>query len=241
MEQKVLVCDVDGTLAESRQPICEEIKSELFRIAKEKEVCLITGGSLELVKYQIGKVPSGVRIHIMPTMGTQYYIIKGSKLTEIYREELTEEDKTLINGAFWYLAEEFWLDRYAELKDQLDDRGSQITFSALGKDADLKKKKEFDPKKKRRNCWKQYLETILPNYEIKVGGTTSIDITRKGGDKSFGLTMLGEHLNMNPRENFYYIGDKIYEGGNDDAAIKMNLHYLCVQNPEQTLKVLKQI
>jgi len=238
MKSRMLVCDVDGTLAESRQPISDEIKEELFKLANRREVCLITGGSYKLLKYQLGKVPEGVILHLMPTMGMHYVLLENKKATKIYSVSLKKKEKDKIIYAIKRLIKQFDLSKLASFEDQIDDRKTQISFSALGKDADLVEKKKFDPTANIRKSWIVFLSKYLPEYEIRIGGTTTLDFTRKGMDKGYGLRRLANFTGISLNK-FLYIGDRIFEGGNDDAARRLNIDHYNVGGIAETLEVLK--
>ncbi len=77
------------------------------------------------------------------------------------------------------------------LKGQtIKDRGSQITFSALGQQAPLEEKKKWDPHFTKRKKIKSILDTSIPKFSVRMGGATSVDITRPGIDKAYGVHTL---------------------------------------------------
>ena len=125
------------------------------------------------------------------------------------------------------------------IEDQLQDRDSQITLSALGRHAPLELKRQFDPTGEKRMGWVEFLKKHLDHtkYEMTIGGTTSIDITRKGLDKEWAIREFMKINNFAPEE-VLFIGDKLYPGGNDYPASKV-VDCIAVKNPEETLQKLK--
>jgi HAD superfamily hydrolase (TIGR01484 family) len=123
---------------------------------------------------------------------------------------------------------------------QIEDRESQITFSALGQQAPIHLKKEWDPDQKKRKTIIAGLQAKIPQYEIRYGGTTSIDITRKGIDKSYGMKRLMEQLNLE-KSDILFIGDALQPGGNDYAVKAMGIDCIEVDGPAQTLKEIEKI
>src|ERR1035441_10285233 len=64
------------------------------------------------------------------------------------------------------------------------DRGSQITFSALGQQAPLEEKKKWDPDFAKRKKIKAILDKLIPEFSVRMGGATSVDITKTGEARS---------------------------------------------------------
>ena len=49
---------------------------------------------------------------------------------------------------------------------------------------------------------------------MRSGGSTSVDITRKGIDKAYGMNRLAELTGI-PLADMLFVGDRLDEGGND--------------------------
>ncbi len=126
-------------------------------------------------------------------------------------------------------------------EDQVQDRDSQITLSAIGRHAPLELKKKFDPDGGKRKIWVEFLKDHLSpdKYEINIGGTTSLDVTQKGLDKERGIK---EFLKFNhiDKEEVLFIGDKLYPGGNDYPASRV-VDCLAVKDSDDALKKLKML
>ena len=69
---------------------------------------------------------------------------------------------------------------------------------------------------------------------------TSIDITKKGIDKAYGISQI-EHKLKIPRRKILFVGDDIFPGSNDYAAVKTGVDYVKVKGAEETKKVSKFI
>ncbi len=93
----------------------------------------------------------------------------------------------------------------------IEDRGSQITFSALGQEAPLDEKKKWDPDFKKREKIKEILKPLIPDFSIQLGGSTSIDVTRPGIDKAYGVKKLQETLGI-AIEDMIFVGDAVFPG-----------------------------
>jgi HAD superfamily hydrolase (TIGR01484 family) len=132
---------------------------------------------------------------------------------------------------------EWAIDTYGEVAE---DRGSQVTFSMCGQDAPLRIKQRYDPDGFRRRKIIGWMVATLPDYEIRMGGTTSIDVTKKGLDKEYGVNRLLEYLNLKPEDAIFF-GDALYEGGNDEPVKRTGVECIEVSGPEDTLQKIKEL
>ncbi|MBI1968663.1 HAD-IIB family hydrolase, partial [Candidatus Woesearchaeota archaeon] len=179
--------------------------------------------------------------HLLANTGTHYAIARQEKAKTIYNHALTAEEKKEITVALEELIFHYQIQSLTTTEDQLQDRGSQITLSAIGRNAPAERKREFDPDGKKRLEWIAFLKQQLDEkkYELKIGGTTSIDITRKGLDKGWGIKTFLQHHGFSAA-NVVFFGDKIFPGGNDYAASKI-VDCVAVKNPADTLRKLREI
>ena len=122
----------------------------------------------------------------------------------------------------------------------IEDRGSQITFSALGQQAPLEEKNEWDPDYAKRKKIKAILDTYIPEFSVRLGGSTSIDITKPGIDKAYGIGKLRDLLHISLKE-MIYVGDALFPGGNDYPAEEAGVDSIQVKGPEETKRVIETI
>jgi HAD superfamily hydrolase (TIGR01484 family) len=162
------------------------------------------------------------------------------KWTELYSEDLTQEQKRKITesldkaaGEAGYCAEKIW-------GKVVEDRGSQVTFSALGQQAPLEEKEKWDPDFSKRKKITAILETLIPEFAIRMGGATSIDVTKPGIDKAYGIGKLRDTLHLSLKE-MVYIGDALFPGGNDYPAEEAGVMSIPVKGPDDTNVVIKTI
>jgi hydroxymethylpyrimidine pyrophosphatase-like HAD family hydrolase len=80
----------------------------------------------------------------------------------------------------------------------------------------------------------------LPDFEIRANATTSIDITRKGVTKAYGVRQLVELAGVSVAE-ILYIGDALNEGGNDSVVIETGVHAHEVFGPEETAALIRDV
>jgi phosphomannomutase len=215
----LMAFDLDDTLAPSKSSLDPGMASLLAELLALVPVCVISGGQFGQFESQlIAGLPATAaplfgRLHLLPTCGTQYYRYEdGWKLQ--YAENLTTEQKDVALAAVERSARELGLWERETWGPILEDRGSQITFSALGQDAPVDAKKAWDPTGARKESLRAMVAPLLPELEVRSGGSTSIDITRKGIDKAYGMRKLADLTGI-ALARMLFVGDRLDPGGND--------------------------
>ena len=238
LNKKIILFDLDGTLALSKSAISPSMSTALTQLLKHTKVGIITGGNWEQCKKQvIDQLPKEAfllldQLYILPTSGTRLHTYKNKNWGEIYAENIIENERKKIIGALTASMQNMYNQSILH-GDVIEDRGSQITFSALGQNAPLRLKEQFDPDQKIRHEIVKKLKNIIPEYEIRVGGSTSIDITKKGMDKGYGIQKIANHLTLDLDE-VAFVGDALFEGGNDYPAKQLGIHCIEVVGPHET-------
>ena len=235
--------DLDGTLAESKQPLQEPMGEALANLLDVAHVAVISGGDWPQFEKQVAsRLPERAdrtKLWLMPTTGTKLYRFDG-EWRAVYAELFEEDEKQKILKAFdesleatGFVPEKTWGER-------IEDRGSQITFSALGQEAPIDAKHSWDPDFAKRKVIQADLRKRLPGLSINMGGATSIDITREGVDKAYGLKKLNEASGI-ALDKMMFIGDAIFPGGNDYPAEQLGLDVVKVKNVDGTLAAIAGI
>jgi hydroxymethylpyrimidine pyrophosphatase-like HAD family hydrolase len=110
----------------------------------------------------------------------------------------------------------------------------------LGQQAPLAEKEEWDPDFAKRKKITAILETLIPEFSIRIGGATSIDVTKPGIDKAYGIGKLRDTLHLSIKE-MIYIGDALFPGGNDYPAKEAGVVSIPVKGPDDTNLVISTI
>ncbi|MEO5909898.1 MAG: HAD-IIB family hydrolase [Pelobium sp.] len=241
--KKLIIFDLDGTLAESKSAIDEEMAGYLTALLRVTHVAIISGGDWPQFEKQVldhlPKKDLQRKLSILPTCGTKFYQYnKGWK--QLYAENFTDDEKKKIIDNLNKAVKDAGLNVNKTWGDQIEDRGSQITFSALGQKAPIEEKKDWDNDFSKRKKIKMTLDESLQKFSITMGGTTSVDITKPGIDKAYGIHKLEEVLSTKISE-MIFVGDALFEGGNDHPAVKTGVTCIQVNNPEETKKVIETI
>ncbi|MBU0695304.1 MAG: HAD-IIB family hydrolase [Bacteroidetes bacterium] len=241
--KKLIIFDLDGTLAESKSAIDQEMGDLFSRLLEVAQVAIISGGAWpQFEKQVLDHLPANYltkKLSILPTCGTKYYQYQNG-WKQLYAENFTETERKKIIANLKEAVEKSGLDIKKTWGEQIEDRGSQITFSALGQQAPLKEKKDWDNDFAKRKKVKVLLDKSLKDFSITMGGATSIDITKPGIDKAYGIHKLQEVLGIKI-DDMLFIGDALFEGGNDHPARKTGVTCIQVRDPEETKRVIETI
>ena len=238
--------DLDDTLAPSKSAIDPRIGDALIALAERVEVAIISGGRWEQFLTQvIERLPSPSvtvqsRLHMMPTCGTQYFRNTGAGFQAVYADFLSDDEKQAAFAAVEGEARRLGLWEENPAGPALEDRGSQITFSALGQQAALDDKRAWDPTGEKKAALRDAVAALLPDLEVRSGGSTSIDITRVGIDKAYGMSRLREATGIEYADMLFY-GDRLDEGGNDYPVLALGIPSVAVDGWEDTVERLEAL
>ena len=241
--KKLIVFDLDGTLAESKAALDDEMAERLRDLLSILRAAVISGGNWPQFEAQLlANLPHDERLKnlsLLPTCGTKFFQYKGP-WKEIYSEDFTDVEKEKIIGALKRALDSADFKPGHLWGELIEDRGSQITFSALGQQAPLEEKKKWDPDFVRRTKIKTILDTLIPEFSVRMGGATSIDITKPGIDKAYGIRKLRDILGIEIEE-MIFIGDALFPGGNDHPARETSVVCIQVRDPDETKRVIEAI
>ncbi len=241
--KKLVVLDLDGTLAQSKSSIDPEMAALLNKLLGVIKVAVISGGNWpQFQKQVLSHLTSDQRLKnlsLLPTCGTQFYKYENG-WDKLYAEDFTGEEKKKIISSLRQAIEQSGLKPEKVWGELIEDRGSQITFSALGQEAPLEEKVKWDPDFSKRKKMKAILDTLIPEFSVRLGGATSIDVTKPGIDKAYGIRKLRDILGI-PIEEMIFIGDALFPGGNDYPAEQAGADSIRVKNPHETKRVIETI
>jgi phosphomannomutase len=241
--KKLVVYDLDGTLAESKSALDAEMAALLRQLLGIVKVAIISGGDWpQFEKQLLSNLPhdgSLANLSLLPTCGTKFFqYTQGWK--KLYSEDFTPDQKDKIICALRKAVEVAGFKVEKTWGEAIEDRGSQITYSALGQQAPLEEKGKWDPDFAKRKKIKAILDTFIPEFSVRLGGSTSIDITKPGIDKAYGIRKLRDLLSISLKE-MIFIGDALFVGGNDYPVEQAGVVSIPVRGPAETKPVTKAI
>lgn len=252
MKKKLIAFDLDGTLAPSKSHFHPRMVSLFDQLLAKYHVCVISGGKYDLFKRQfltqITTEPDSLeRLHLMPTSGTRYYTYEKGEWKQQYAEDFTADEKKKIIKALQEGFEEsgYMPDKtYGEL---IEDRDSQITLSVLGQEVvaelgeeGLELKESWDPDHTKKMKIRDLVQPKIPEFSVRAAGITSIDVTKPGVDKAYGMRKLMA-LTGFAQEDILFMGDSIRPGGNDYAVEEMGIDCIAVRNWQDTAYAIEGI
>lgn len=243
MVKKVLVFDLDGTLAESKSPLGAENAALLVDLLGVMKVAVISGGLFEQFESQLlAGLDAGERLanlYLLPTCGTQFFRYSAG-WSKVYSEDLSDDERTEIVAALERALDESGVGVTKVWGQAIEDRGSQVTLSVLGQEAPLSEKALWDPDFTKRRRILAVLVPLLPEFSVRMGGTTSIDVTKPGVDKAYGIAKLRGQLDVSVKE-MLFVGDAIFVGGNDFPVQEAGVDSLLVRDPRETARVIQTV
>lgn len=251
----LMAFDLDDTLAPSKTLAPTRILTLLLELLERTEVAVISGGNFEQFESQLLNPLTSLalskqdlsnpeevlqKLHLLPTCGTKFYQRENGKWVTRYEENLTFEERSTAAQTLEQEAQKLGLWEPLTWGKIIEDRGSQITFSALGQRAPVEAKELWDPTGKKKNWLREAVQQRLPNLEVRSGGSTSIDITRKGIDKAYGMHKLQQQTGI-PFEKMLFIGDRLDANGNDYPVIATGVPCHAVAGWEETADFLEKL
>ena len=247
---------MDGTRAESKLPIDDEMASLLGEIIDSgAQIGVVSGAGYgqfakqvtnQLLKHWMDTHDQRCgSIILLPLNGSETYLFEGDnpgQWNRVSTSDLNEEEKTRIFDAFKLALEQAeWSPHNPTYGELIEDRGAQVTFSALGQKAPLDLKATYDPDQRIRMRIKSFLDDLLPDFDVRVGGTTSIDVNRKGFDKARAVEKVMETKPELSLDSYLFVGDALYEGGNDETVKRLGIPWIQVSGPSETKQVIRKI
>jgi phosphomannomutase len=243
--KSLIIFDLDDTLAESKSAILPDMAIALRQLLYIKKVAIITGGKYEqIIKQVVSNLPENTNLsnlYLFPTCGASYYHFVDWEWINVYEERLSPEDvKKIFQALRDAQVSAGVITEWPLHGEQIEDRGTQVSWSALGQQCPPALKVVWDPDQKKRLSMLPFLAVSIPEYESRVGGATTIDVTRKWVDKKYGIYQMEKYLGV-PLADMLFIGDAIFPGGNDYAAVEVGIDYEKTTGPEMTLELIGDI
>ncbi len=238
---KAVIFDLDGTLAESKMPLSEDMAIALRKLLNHYSVAVMSGASFSQFETQflakLHRESNLENLYILPTSGTELKVYRRREWHSVYKISLDDHEKTKILESLEKMSATFGINNEKVFGKRIEDRVSQITFSALGQNAPIDEKQNWDPKHEKREKMKSFLNELIPEFDINIGGATSIDITKKGFDKAMGITEFCRYTGI-PVKEIIYVGDALFPGGNDSTVLKTGVRTRQVNNIGETLNLI---
>lgn len=244
---RLVAFDLDDTLAPSKSALPSAMAEQLRALLDVVPVCVISGGEFGQFRAQLLENLDATseqlsKLHLMPTCGTRYYRWNAdhSSWDQVYANDLSQDERERAIESLRQRAHEQGVWEAQPWGEIIEDRGSQITFSALGQQAPLEAKRAWDPSGDKKRKLRDAVALDVPDLEVRAGGSTSVDITRHGIDKAYGMAKLVEMTGIAPHD-MLFIGDRLDEAGNDYPVKAAGYPTRPVAGWEECVEVIAQI
>lgn len=244
---RLVAFDLDDTLAPSKSALPSAMAQQLRALLDVVPVCVISGGEFGQFRAQLlenldASSEQLSKLHLMPTCGTRYYRWNAdhSSWDQVYANDLSQDERERAIESLRQRAHEQGVWEAQPWGEIIEDRGSQITFSALGQQAPLEAKRAWDPSGDKKRKLRDAVALDVPDLEVRAGGSTSVDITRRGIDKAYGMAKLVEMTGIAPHD-MLFIGDRLDEAGNDYPVKAAGYPTRPVAGWEECVEVIAQI
>ena len=212
---KTYIFDVDGTLTPSRRRMTEDFLEFFNGWSKRNPFYLVSGSDLDKMKEQVPDFILERAEGLFSCGGNQFYIDD-----ELIYEHKFKPPKDLIK----YLDEQVKIsDTPVKSTNHREDRGSMLNFSVVGRDCTLEERKkyfEWDNQVGERESIAKYIKKQWPELDAVIGGQISIDIVKRGFDKSQVIFEIMYRNVVTSKDEHIFIGDRTTEGGNDYPLAK---------------------
>jgi phosphomannomutase len=242
---RLVAFDLDGTLAESKQRVSAEMGELLGQLLHKMPVAIMSGaGWPQFEKQFFPSLPADAKLenlYIFPDNAAQCFVYRGEwkpqydhAFTPTEREHiLSALDEALKETGLYEVPVRVWGER-------IEDRGAEIVFSGLGQEAPPDEKRKWDPDGTKKRALRDALQKRLPEFSEGANGSTSVDITRKGMTKAYGVQRLSELTNISIGE-MLYVGDALEEGGNDAVVKATGIRTHQVFGPEESAGLISDL
>ena len=235
--EKIYIFDVDGTLTPSRLPMTQDFTIFFSLWSINNPFYLVTGSDIDKTKEQVPWYIFERAQAVFTCCGNEMWVGKEQK----YRKEfkVSRKLKKLLGTI---LSNSRYPHRYG---NHIEDRETMLNFSIVGRNCTQEQREEYhkwDKENREREIISNAIKEKFPDLDAVIGGEISIDIYKKGDDKSQVL----EHIDVEwPDGELVFIGDGIENHGNDYPLAKMmdtNLNYKWYQTDgwEQTKEILEK-
>lgn len=244
---KAMAFDLDGTLAESKQRVTLEMGEHLGTLLRHMPVAIMSGaGFPQFQKQFFPALPPSTpleQLYIFPDNAAQCFVYRQDTWHPQYDLAFTPTEKAHIMIVLQDALAAVGLEHPPPQVwgERIEDRGAEIAFSPLGQQAPLEEKeawhKQHDAVRKKLH---EELNKRLPEFANVMGGLTTIDITRKGITKAYGVHRFSELTGI-AIPDMLYVGDALQEGGNDAVVLETGVPVQAVFGPQESASLIQKI
>jgi hypothetical protein len=242
---QAVIFDLDNTLADSFSPPAPSMCEKLGAVIARFPTAIMSAASLERIQRDVvANLPHGTdlsRLTLFTANAAQCFSWSGGFWQSRYLHGFTDEQREIVRDALDRSIAETGVTKDTEqYGDQYVYYEGYVAFTAVGVNAPRDVKIAWDPDCKKRNLLRAAVQEKLPQFDVYIGGATSVDVTPKGINKAYGVRAYAEQIVCTPPE-MLFIGDALYEGGNDQIVISTGIETRAVSGPAETETVIDEL
>ena len=222
---KLIAFDLDGTLTQHKQPLCDANREMLDKLSEKYKLVMVGAGQVMRIFNQL----EGYPIDIIGNYGLQYGKYNAvTKTVDMVSDLSYDCDREMISKKFQMLREKYGFTEFAGESVEFHPSGC-ITFPILGTKAKQEDKLSFDPDRAKRRAIYSKVVDVFSDYCVFVGGSSSFDMAPRPHDK---FNALDTYCKENGfcHDNVVYFGDDYGMGGNDEAVFKSDFNCMKIDN-----------
>ena len=235
--------DLDETLAPSFQRPSPPMIQLLATLLERVPLAIISGAGFDRIERDVlAHMPNvSSNLYVFPNSSSQCYTYHDGAWHMEYNHALSNDERNTIKRAIADCMHELSVIKETpSYGAQVIDREAQIAFTVVGLDAPKDLKYTWDPTGNKRRTIVDALKAKLNGFDILTGGASTIDITRKDVNKAYGVEWLSKRLGISVSK-MLYVGDALYEGGNDAVVIPTGIQTRMVSGPDETAKIVDKL
>lgn len=242
ISKKIIIFDLDRTLAESKCALSKDMATALEKLLESHFVCIISGWDFpQFEKQVLSYMKNWVeKLILAPTSWWKMYQFMNGLWEKIYSLDFTDDEKKKIIETLDWAIDALQLRPKQIWGAILEDRWTQIACSFLWQSAPVEVKEVWDPNLEKRKKIQAYVKDSLSEFSVNIGGSSTIDVTRKWVDKWFWVSKLQEmYWFLIP--DMLFIWDAIYPWWNDYPPYKIWVESIKTESPSMTYDLIQKI
>lgn len=219
--------DVDGTLTDARRTIDPEFYEFMLKFLSKNICMIVTGSDRPKTIEQIGSTLTNTFKKVYHCSGNHVYV--GEEEHSKNKWALSKEQIRFINSTLGRI------DYEGKTGNHIEQRTGTANVSIVGRNANWEQRAkyaEWDELNKGRAVVAQAYNKHFKDSVAQVAGETSIDIFKRGCDKSQAIKQ--------QKGKTIYFGDNCFPGGNDWTAAQVStVFHQITQGYKETWEILK--
>lgn len=220
---RLIAFDLDGTLTQHKEPLCEENRRMLDRLAARYRLVMVGAGQTGRIFRQMGEYP----LDIIGNYGLQYACCEDGALYTV-RDLHLPCDRVAVEERIAVLRRRFGYEAFAGSSVEYHPSGC-VTFPLLGTGAAQSDKLSFDPDRKKRRAIYDEVAAAFPEHHVFVGGSSSFDMAPRPYNKYYALDRYCRGLGLR-HDQVVYVGDDYGLGGNDESVYLSDFSFVAIDD-----------